>query len=59
MDEDSGTYTCIASNGVGNNASVIIQLIVQGLEQLNHNYCIHYTIVAPKRFSYTTILFLI
>ena len=30
MDEDSGTYTCVASNGVGNNASVFIQLIVQG-----------------------------
>ena len=30
VDEDSGTYTCVASNGVGNNASVTVQLIVQG-----------------------------
>ena len=30
IDEDSGMYTCVASNGVGNNASVTIQLIVQG-----------------------------
>ena len=30
IDEDSGTYTCEASNGVGNNASVTVQLIVQG-----------------------------
>lgn len=30
MNEDSGMYTCIASNGIGNNASVIIQFTVQG-----------------------------
>ena len=30
IDEDSGIYTCVASNGVGNNASVTVQLIVQG-----------------------------
>ena len=30
MNEDSGTHTCVASNGVGNNASVTVQLIIQG-----------------------------
>jgi len=29
-DEDSGIFTCIASNGVRTNASVTIRLIVQG-----------------------------
>ena len=30
VDADSGMYTCIASNGIGNDANVTIQLIVQG-----------------------------
>ena len=30
MHEDSGTYTCVASNGIGNDANVVIQLVVQG-----------------------------
>ena len=30
VDEDSGMYTCIASNGVRTNASVTIRLTVQG-----------------------------
>ena len=30
MDDDSGMYTCTVSNGVRNNPSVTIQLVVQG-----------------------------
>ena len=30
VDDDSGMYTCRVSNGVRNNASVTIQLVVQG-----------------------------
>ena len=30
VDDDSGMYTCRVSNGVGNDPSVTIQLVVQG-----------------------------
>ena len=30
VNEDSGMYTCVASNGVGNGDSVTFELIVQG-----------------------------
>ena len=30
VDDDSGMYTCRVSNGIGNNDSVTIQLVVQG-----------------------------
>ena len=30
VDGDSGMYTCRASNGIGNDANVTVQLIVQG-----------------------------
>ena len=30
VDDDSGMYTCRVSNGIGNNASVTIQSVVQG-----------------------------
>ena len=30
VDEDSGMYTCVASNGVGDDVNVTVELVVQG-----------------------------
>ena len=39
MDDKSGVYTCITSNGVGNDYSVTFQLIIQGENICRHTVC--------------------